>query len=56
MVIDVFSCYSHAYPIKTKTGDYITEVFQKLFKTKTSKLLKTDKGTEFINKKTQFLF
>ena len=55
-VIDVFSRYAYAYPIKNKTGDYITEAFQKLFKTQTPKLLQTDKGTEFINKKTQSLF
>ena len=55
-VIDVFSRYAYAYPIKNKTGDYITEAFQKLFEIQTTKLLQTDKGTEFINKKTQSLF
>ena len=55
-VIDVFSRYAYAYPIKNKTGDYITEAFQKLFEIQTPKLLQTDKGTEFINKKTQSLF
>ena len=43
-------------PIKNKTGDFVTEAFEKLFKTGAPKLLQTDKGTEFINKKTQALF
>ena len=55
-VIDVFSRYAYALPIKNKTGDYITKAFQQLFKAQTPQLLQTDKGTEFINKKTQSLF
>ena len=56
-VIDVLSRYAYALPIKNKTGDYVTEAFEKLFKDGgPPQLLQTDKGTEFINKKTQGLF
>ena len=56
-VIDVLSKYAWAIPIKRKTGDYITEAFQTIFKTnRKPNLLHTDLGSEFINKKTQALF
>ena len=55
-VIDVLSKYAFAIPIKRKTGDYITEAFQTIFKTRKPNLLQTDHGSEFINKKTQALF
>ena len=54
-VIDVFSRYAYALPIRNKTGDHVTEAFAELFKKETPQLLQTDKGTEFINKKTQAL-
>ena len=55
-VIDVYSKFAWALPIRTKTGDHITEAFKEIFKSAIPKLIQTDKGTEFINKKTQELF
>ena len=55
-VIDVLSKYAWAVPIKRKTGDYVVEAFKSIFKERVPKMLQTDHGTEFINKKTQDLF
>lgn len=54
-VIDVLSKYAWAIPIKRKTGDFITDAFREILKVRKPNLLQTDKGTEFINKKTQEL-
>ena len=51
MIIDVFSKYGWAIPIKNKTGVEVTRAFETLWKTQTPpKKLWTDKGTEFYNK------
>ena len=51
MIIDVFSKYGWAIPLKTKKGPEVAQVFRDLWKTqKPSKKLWTDKGTEFVNK------
>ncbi len=50
VVIQVFKI-----PIKNKTADEIIEAFNKVFKERKPKKLKTDKGKEFINKKFQRL-
>lgn len=55
-VIDLLSKYAWAIPIKRKTGEFTTEAFADIFKTRKPTLLQTDKGTEFINKNTQELF
>ena len=55
-VIDVLSKYAFAIPIKRKTGDFTVEAFKSIFKERVPKLIQTDHGTEFINKKTQDLF
>ena len=55
-VIDVFSKFAWAFPIKRKTGDEISSAFSELFKSRVPKNLQTDKGTEFINRQTQQLF
>lgn len=55
-VIDIFSKYAWAIPIKKKTGEDITNSFRLLFKSRYPKKLQTDKGLEFINKNTQELF
>lgn len=55
-VIDIFSKFAWAVPIKTKTGIEITKAFEKIFKTRKPRKMQTDKGTEFINKHTQNLF
>ena len=54
-VIDILSKYAWAIPIKRKTGDFVTEALEKVFKDRKPKLLQTDHGTEFINKRTQNL-
>ena len=54
-VIDVFLRYAYTLPIRTKDGDHFTDSFAELFKKETPQFLQRDKGTEFINKKTQAL-
>ena len=54
-VIDVLSKFAWAIPIKRKTGDYVTEAFETIFKDRRPKLLQTDHGSEFINRTTQNL-
>lgn len=55
-VIDIFSKYAWATPIKKKTGNDIAEAFQNIFKERIPRKIHTDKGLEFINKPTQELF
>ena len=55
-VVDCFSKYAWAAPIKKKTGSEITKAFMKIFKERQPEKLQTDKGTEFINKEAQQLF
>ena len=51
MIIDVFSKYGWAIPLKTKTGVEVSKAFADLWKKqKPPKYLWTDKGKEFINK------
>ena len=54
-VIDVFSKYAWAVPVKRKTGEEISNAFEKIFKERTPTKLHTDKGLEFINKPTKEL-
>ena len=51
-VIDIFSKYAWAQPVKDKGGKTIAEAMQKVFETDHRKPLKlqTDKGKEFFNK------
>ena len=49
-VIDVFSRFAFALPLKSKTRNEIINAFQLLFKTRKPKYLQTDDGTEFHNK------
>ena len=49
-VIDVFSKFGWAIPLKVKTGKQMIELFQQLFKERKPKKLWTDAGKEFINK------
>lgn len=55
-VIDLFSKYAWATPIKKKTGNDIAEAFQNIFMERIPRKIHTDKGLEFINKPTQELF
>ena len=53
-VIDVLSKYAWAVPLKDKTGDSIIRAFQHIFKEgRKPQKLRTDKGTEFTNRKFQ---
>jgi hypothetical protein len=50
MVIDVFSKYGWAVPLKTKTGKEVISALQTIFKENKPKNLWVDKGKEFYNK------
>lgn len=52
-VIDCFSKYAWAVPIKNKTADETIKAFEVIFKERKPAKLQTDKGKEFINKKFQ---
>ena len=54
-VIDVFSKFAWAIPIKRKTGEEIASSFRQLFTERIPSKLHTDKGLEFINKPTKLL-
>lgn len=55
-VIDIFSKFAWALPIRKKTGEEIKNAFVTLFKERIPLKIQTDKGLEFINKTTQELF
>jgi transposase InsO family protein len=48
-VIDCFSKYAFAIPVKNKSGIVVKKAFEKVFKEKKPDLLQTDRGTEFLN-------
>ena len=51
MIIDVFSKYRWAIPLKTKNGSEVMKAFQSLWKTqKPPQKLWTDEGKDFYNK------
>ena len=50
-VIDVFSKFAFAMPVKGKTGKVIADAFSKIFKHRTPNALQTDQGREFTNQK-----
>ena len=52
MIIDVFSKYGYAIPLKNKTGAEMVKAFKQLWKSGMPdfRLLWTDKGSEFLNK------
>ncbi len=55
-VIDCFSKYAWAIPIKRKDSAALVEAFTKLFKDRHPKRLQTDKGKEFLNAPVQDVF
>ncbi|XP_066600147.1 uncharacterized protein [Prorops nasuta] len=55
VVIDTFSKYAWAEPIKKKTGNEVTKAFSKIIKSRKPKNLQTDDGKEFYNKTFQDL-
>ena len=56
-VIDLFSRYAWAKPIKDKTGKEVKRAFQEIFATgRKPQRLQTDEGLEFLNRHVQHLF
>ncbi|RWR99462.1 integrase core domain-containing protein-like protein [Dinothrombium tinctorium] len=49
-IIDCFSKYAYAYPLKTKGANEVTNIFKKLFLEVCLEKLRTDRGKEFENK------
>lgn len=52
-VIDVLSKYAFVQPLKDKTGESIIKAFQHILKERQPRVLRTDRGTEFENRKFQ---
>ena len=55
-VIDSFSKFASAIPIKKKSGEEIMRAFSIIFRDRKPSKIHTDKGLEFINKPIQNLF
>lgn len=58
-VIDCFSKFAWAIPVKTKSGPSVREAFEKVFEQSNPRIpnrLQTDKGKEFFNKEVLALF
>ena len=49
-VIDIFSKYGWAVPLKNKSGASVAKAFEELFKSRKPNKIWTDKGKEFYNK------
>ena len=49
-IIDVFSKFAWAIPLKNKNGKTVTDAFSKIFGNRTCSKLQVDKGSEFYNK------
>jgi hypothetical protein len=54
--IDCFSKYAFAVTLKNKTGNELVEALKKIFKNRKGSVLRTDRGTEFLNKNVQKFF
>lgn len=55
-VIDVFSRFAFAFPLKSKHSANIINAFKKLFSFKKPIFVHTDRGSEFLNKSVQTFF
>ena len=49
-VIDIFSRYVWAFPLKSKTGEGVAEAFKKIFEESMPEKIQFDEGREFYNK------
>lgn len=49
-VIDIFTRYAWAVPLKTKSGEEVTQAFKSITKERKPEHLWTDQGKEFLNK------
>jgi hypothetical protein len=54
-VIDLFSKYAFAEPIKHKTGANVAEALERIFQTRIPAYTQSDRGLEFLNKSVQDL-
>jgi len=52
-VIDCFSKYAFPVPMKNKTGVELVEALKKIFSIRKCLILRTDRGTEFLNRSVQ---
>ena len=50
IIIDVFSKFAWAFPLKSKEGASVYNVLAKLFKKRKPKKIQSDRGLEFLNK------
>jgi len=55
-IVDVFSKKAQAIPLKNKGSDEMVAAFEKAFKERQPDVMKTDNGTEFINKDVDKVF
>lgn len=55
-VIDVFSRFAYALPLKSKEAQAVCEAFKTIFKTYKPAEIQTDEGKEFVSKSVQQLF
>lgn len=54
-IIDCFSKYAFAVPLKNKSGKTVAEALEKIFKYRYPQSLRTDRGKEFLNSSVQNL-
>lgn len=54
-VIDAFSKYAYAVPLKNKTGKLVKEALETIFKDNVPQSFQTDQGREFLNSEVQSL-
>lgn len=50
MIMDLFTRQAWAFPLKTKSGREVADIFRAFFRQHSTKLVQVDEGTEFYNK------
>lgn len=55
-IINCFSKFAYAYPMKTKTADEVVAILNPFFSKHKAQNFQTDMGTEFFNRKTKQLY
>ena len=56
LAVDIFSRYVWTVPLRNKSGNEVVRAFTKIFKERVPKVVRSDKGTEFLGHKVQTLF
>ena len=56
LAIDIFSRFVWMVPLRDKSGNEVVRAFTKIFKEKVTKIVCSDKETEFLGQKVQNLF